>query len=138
MQQRRVSEGLLRGARKRCPNCGEGRLFGRYLKVEPECAICGHDNGRYRADDAPPYFTILIVGHLVIAPLLLFPWIWEAPAWLVVGTTLPLLFVLTLLLLPVVKGAVVGLHWAIDTRRAPEDRNPGDEPVSDVKLGPTA
>jgi uncharacterized protein (DUF983 family) len=137
MQQRSVTEGLLRGARKRCPNCGEGRLYGRYLKVEPECGTCGHDNGRYRADDAPPYFTILIVGHLVIAPLLIFPWIWEAPAWLVVGITLPLLFVLTLLLLPVVKGAVVGLHWAVDTRRKPGDTSPHDEPAPDVKLGPT-
>lgn len=137
MEQRSVFEGLKRGACGRCPNCGRAKLFARYLKVEPDCPACGHENGQYRADDAPPYFTILIVGHLVIAPLLVFPWIWKAPAWLVVGITLPLLFLLTVTLLPVVKGAVVGLHWATDTRRKPGDRNPNDEPAPDGKLGPT-
>lgn len=120
MSDRSALQGILRGFRHRCPNCGEGKLFTSYLKVRPECEACGHDNGRYRADDAPPYFTILIVGHLVIAPLLFFPWIWEANPALVVGTTLPLLAALTLALLPAVKGAVVGLHWAVDHRR------PGD------------
>lgn len=110
-------QGLTRGFRHRCPNCGEGKLFTSYLKVRPECEVCAHENGRYRADDAPPYFTILIVGHLVIAPLLFFPWVWEANPLLVVGTVLPTLAALTLALLPAVKGAVVGLHWAVDPRR---------------------
>jgi uncharacterized protein (DUF983 family) len=119
MEQRSVLQGLARGFRHHCPACGEGKLFERFLKVRPVCEVCGHDNGHYRADDAPPYFTILIVGHLVIAPLLLFPWIWEADPLLVVGVTLPLLGILTVALLPSVKGAVVGLHWAVDHRRDP-------------------
>jgi len=131
MQPRTVSRGLARGLRQRCPNCGEGRLFARYLKVEPVCESCGHENGRYRADDAPPYFTILIVGHLIIAPMLVFPWIWEADPLLVVGVTLPLLAVSTLALLPIVKGGVLGLHWAVDAGR-------DDPPMSDMKVGPGA
>lgn len=131
MTERSFLQGLIRGFRHRCPNCGEGRLFTRYLKVRPECEVCGHENGRYRADDAPPYFTIFIVGHLVIAPLLLFPWIWEANPVLVVGTVLPLLAALTLALLPAVKGAVVGIHWAIDPRRdeAGPDRTAALDPL---------
>ena len=113
-----VTTGLLRGAKLRCPNCGEGALFRGYLKVEPICPACGHDNGHYRADDAPPYFTILIVGHLVIAPLLAFPFIWRWPLWLVLGLTLPAVAVLTLVLLPRVKGAVIGFHWATEQARA--------------------
>jgi uncharacterized protein (DUF983 family) len=128
MQSRSVLQGILRGARGRCPNCDGSKLFHRYLKVQPECEACGHDNGRYRADDAPPYFTIFLVGHLVIAPLLLFPWIWEADPFLVVGVTLPALAILSMALLPIVKGAVVGLHWAVDTRR-PGDQEPQDRPV---------
>jgi len=131
MQPRTVSRGIARGLRHRCPNCGEGRLFARYLKVEPVCRSCGHENGRYRADDAPPYFTILIVGHLIIAPMLIFPWIWEADPLLVVGVTLPLLAALTLSLLPIVKGGVVGLHWAVDASR-------DEQPMSDMKVGPGA
>jgi len=95
-----------------------GRLFKGYLAVQPRCPACGHDNAQYRADDAGPYFTILVVGHLVIGPMLIFPFILTAPIGLVLGTTLPALAVLTLGLLPVIKGAVIGVLWAV---RAPEE-----------------
>ena len=114
-----VLRGLLRGLRRRCPNCDRGRLFRGYLKVAETCDVCGHDNGRYRADDAGPYFTVLLVGHLVIGPLLVFPFIWKAPVALVVCTTLPMILLLTLLLLPVVKGAVIGAQWGMQAGRPP-------------------
>lgn len=107
---RSVGTGIARGVRLRCPNCGEGKLFRSYLKVQP-CPACGHDNARYPADDGPAYVTILLVGHLVVAPLLLFPFIWEAPLAVVLGTVIPGLAILTLLLLPVVKGGWVGFLW---------------------------
>jgi uncharacterized protein (DUF983 family) len=122
--QRRVLDGLRRGAQGRCPNCGQGRLFRAYLKVRPTCECCGHNNGRYPADDAPPYFTILILGHLVIGPLLIFPFIWTSPTWLVLAILLPALTVLTLTLLPIVKGAVVGVLWALGAPDAPEGTAP--------------
>ncbi len=118
----RILQGLARGFRRRCPNCGEGRLFKGYLAVQPTCPACGHDNGQYRADDAAPYFTILVVGHLVIGPILIFPFILTAPLGLVLGTTLPALAVVTLALLPVIKGAVIGGLWAV--------RAPADAPVN--------
>lgn len=105
--------GLKRGALGRCPNCGDGRLFGAYLKVRPVCEACGHDNGRYPSDDAPPYFTILIVGHLVVAPLLAFQVIWTIPTGLLLAILLPALAALTLTVLPIVKGAVVGVLWSL-------------------------
>lgn len=110
--------GLTRGLRHRCPECGEGRLYRSYLKVEPVCEACGHELGSYPADDGPAYFTILIVGHLVVAPLLFFPWVWEASPWITVPLTLVSLATLTLLLLPRVKGAVIGALWAIRMRKA--------------------
>ena len=83
---RPVLDGLRRGARGRCPNCGRGRLFRDYLKIQRVCRACAHNNGQYPADDAPPYFTILILGHVVIGPLLIFPffgpgrsvWCWRS------------------------------------------------------------
>ena len=112
--------GLRRGLRRRCPNCAGGHLFKGYVKVLSPCSACGHDNAQYRADDAGPYFTILLVGHLCIGPMLIFPFIWKSPIWLVLGTTLPAVMILTLLLLPVVKGAVIGAQWGMKAgRRAP-------------------
>lgn len=115
MSSRDFLTGLKRGLRGRCPNCGEGRLFVRYLKVSAACERCGHENGRYPADDAPAYFTILIVGHVFIAPLLAFDFIWTWPPALVVGTVVPAMAAVTLALLPRIKGAVVGSHWATGT-----------------------
>ena len=117
---RSIILGMRRGAAQRCPHCGQGALYRKYLKIQP-CPACGHDNTRYPADDAPPYFTILIVGHLVVAPMLFFPWIWQANTALVLATVLPTLMILILLLLPVVKGAVVGLHWALEVRHQVEE-----------------
>jgi uncharacterized protein (DUF983 family) len=128
MEKRSVMSGLLRGFGGRCPDCGQGKLFRKYLKVDQYCPACGHQNGAYKADDAPPYFTILIVGHLVIGPLLLFPFIWQWPVQYVLLATMPALLVLTLWLLPHVKGAVVGLHWALDAGRdGPEPQDPSSK-----------
>jgi uncharacterized protein (DUF983 family) len=113
-----VLTGMKRGVLHRCPNCGEGRLYTRYLKVDIDCEVCGHDLARYPADDGPAYFTILIIGHLFVAPLLLFPFIWKMSPVLVVPLTVLPLAGLTLLLLPRVKGAVIGALWAIALRRA--------------------
>lgn len=110
-QERTARTGLKRGLMRRCPNCGEGALFQGYLKVEPTCAACGHDNGAYRADDGPAYFTMLIVGHLVIAPMLALPFIWQSNVFLVLGLTLPFIAAATLGLLAFVKGAFIGVQW---------------------------
>ena len=116
---RSVGVSMLRGARGRCPHCGKGRLFYRYLKVEPVCQSCGHDLDRYPADDGPAYFTILIVGHLVIVPFLVLfaPVIWKAPLWIIVPAALVVVGAITLVALPIIKGAFVGLLYALDVNR---------------------
>jgi uncharacterized protein (DUF983 family) len=130
MSQSKLFTGLLRGFREHCPDCGKGSLFRRYLKVASPCAECGHDNAQYPADDAPPYFTILIVGHLVIAPMLLFRIIWTAPVEWVLAVTLPVIGALTLLLLPRVKGAVIGAHWAIHRVEGAVPGDAGADPAA--------
>ena len=115
---------LKRGFAHRCPNCGEGPLYRAYLKVVDQCGNCGQELGKYRADDGPAYFTILLVGHLVIAPMLFVQWIWKAPIWLVLPLTLVPLAAITLLLLPRVKGVLVGLLYSLGTTG---DHAPGSE-----------
>jgi len=105
--------GLSRGVKHRCPDCGQGSLYSGYLKVRQSCQACGHDLSAYRADDGPAYFTILLVGHLIIAPVLLFPVVWEASPWIVVPVSLSLLTALVLTILPRIKGAFIGGLWSI-------------------------
>ncbi len=109
---RATGPALLRGLRGRCPNCGEGRILRSYLKIRSACEACGQDFTAARADDGPAYLTILIVGHLM-APILhlyfvrLRPEPWEMVAVFGIGCT-----VLSLLMLPRIKGGIVGLQWA--------------------------
>jgi uncharacterized protein (DUF983 family) len=110
---RPVAQSMLRGAKGRCPSCGEGRLFARYLKIAEHCPACGEALHHHRADDAPPYFTIFIAGHLLVPMLLAFERAFTPPLWLHAAVWLPVTIALCLALLPPVKGAIVGLQWAL-------------------------
>jgi len=105
-----------RGIGHHCPNCGKGGLFYRYLKVEPHCRSCGHELDLYPADDGPAYLTILLVGHLIVAPLLFFPIVWRSPPMYSLPIILIPLAVLTLLILPRVKGGWIGMMYALGVK----------------------
>ena len=109
---RNLYDALLRGARHKCPACGNGRLFRAYLKVADTCPSCQEALHHHRADDAPPYLTITIVGHLIVAGVLVLEQAASPPQWLHMALWLPLTVVLSLILLPSIKGSIVGLQWA--------------------------
>jgi uncharacterized protein (DUF983 family) len=112
-EKRNTWQAIKRGMRCRCPNCGEGRMFNRFLKVAPSCPACGEDLSHHRADDLPPYITIVIVGHIVVTAILFVFGRWEWPTTVHLLVWLPLTLVLCLALLQPTKGAVVGLQWAL-------------------------
>jgi uncharacterized protein (DUF983 family) len=112
LPKRPVGPAMRRGFLNRCPNCGEGPLIRGYLKVNDACPSCGEDLSHQRADDAPPYLTMVIVGHIVV-PLMLLAWtLTSLPPWVHYATWIPLTLLMTLGLLRPIKGAVVGLQWA--------------------------
>ncbi|KPP93634.1 MAG: hypothetical protein HLUCCA08_05515 [Rhodobacteraceae bacterium HLUCCA08] len=109
---RPTKRAMLRGFRRRCPNCGEGTLFHGYLKVKDDCPVCGEALHHHRADDGPAYLTILVVGHLM-APLIHIAFTRFRPDPLVLATIFTVGCVaLSLYLLPRMKGAVVGIQWS--------------------------
>ncbi len=110
--ERATGQAMRRGAMGRCPACGKGRLFHRFLKVADHCPDCGEAMHHQRADDGPAYLTILIVSHIG-APLLLACFIaWRPSAMTMIYSFGLGAIVLSLLLLPRIKGAMVGLQWA--------------------------
>ena len=123
-----VRTAMLRGLRGRCPHCGTGRLFYRYLKVTPACEACGIDLDRYPSDDGPAYFTILLVGHLIIIPILLMPIVWQASPAIIVPIVVIPLIALTLIILPRTKGAVIGLLYALKVHRQDAALHTADRP----------
>ncbi len=109
---RPVKPALLRGWRRRCPHCGAGPLMRGYLTVRDTCAVCGEELHHHRADDGPAYLTILIVGHLM-APLLHWYFVTFRPEPMTLASIFSVgCVVLSMYLLPRLKGAMIGYQWA--------------------------
>jgi uncharacterized protein (DUF983 family) len=125
VEKRDVWTAMKRGFRGRCPRCGEGKLFRAFLKTDDHCSVCGLDFTPHRADDLPAYLVIVIVGHVMVPIFLLIETNYAPPVWLQLSIYLPLVLVASLALLQPVKGAVVGLQWAL--RMHGFDDNPPDD-----------
>ncbi len=110
--QRNVWQAMWAGLRGRCPGCHEKTLYARYLKPSAVCNSCGEELHHHRADDAPAYFAIFIIGHLIIPAVLFIEVNFGWPLWVHATLWLPMALILTLVLLPVIKGALIGLQWA--------------------------
>lgn len=102
---------LWRGLRRTCPKCGCGRTLHSYLKVRSSCSECGEAFGHIRADDLPPYLTIVIVGHLIVPALMFSEQIYAPPTWFQMTFWPASALILLLLILPVCKGFCVNLMW---------------------------
>jgi uncharacterized protein (DUF983 family) len=110
---RSMMTALLRGARGRCPRCGKGPIFGKFLKVNDCCAVCGEELYHQQADDFPAYVVIFIVGHVMFG-LILFVDTQFAPSLLThLMLWIPATILLTVGLLQPVKGTIVALQWQI-------------------------
>ena len=112
VEKRSVLDAMWRSALCRCPNCGKGKLYRSYLKVNDSCAECGEELSHHRADDLPPYIAIMIVGHVLVGVMLHLEMAWHVSPTFYLYTLVPLAIILPLLMLPSIKGAVVGMQWA--------------------------
>ncbi len=113
-----LSTTLWRGLQRKCPCCGQASAFRGYLKVVDACPVCDTPLSLYPTDDGPAYLTILLVGHLVIGPAFLFGIFTAYPAVQVAVAMVAAMTVLTLIVLPFVKGGFLGLLWYLGLKRA--------------------
>jgi uncharacterized protein (DUF983 family) len=112
-QKRDLWTAMKRGFKCRCPRCGEGKLFRAFLKTADSCSVCNLDFTGHRADDLPAYLVIVIVGHIVVPVALWIETNYSPSVALQLSIYLPFTLAASLLLLQPVKGAVVGLQWAL-------------------------
>ncbi|HWK87038.1 MAG TPA: DUF983 domain-containing protein [Xanthobacteraceae bacterium] len=110
--ERSLLPSMWRGFLGRCPHCGEGKMFRKFLKVVDRCEVCGEELHHHRADDAPAYFVIAIVGHVVVALAFIVEVAFWPPLWVSLLLWLPLTLILAIGLLQPIKGALVGLQWS--------------------------
>lgn len=104
---------MLRGALGKCPHCGEGRLFSAFLKTVEKCEYCGEEMHHHRADDLPAYLVVVIVGHVVVGAFMAIEAASTLSTWQHLAIWIPLTILSALVLIRPVKGAVVGLQWAL-------------------------
>jgi len=108
----KLTDALKRGVMCRCPACGKGRLFGRFLKPVAACDHCGRDWTIQRADDFPAYLVILLLGHLLVPIVVAANMRYALPmgaqmiGWPIVTA------ILALLMIQPMKGFVIALIWA--------------------------
>ena len=112
----------MRGFKRMCPRCGNSKMFAGYLTPRESCASCGLAFEPLRADDAPAYFTVFLVGHIAIAGVLFTEQLWHPAMWLQ-SLWAPVAAAMMFAFLPVIKGAVMG---AIYSSRAGEHKFPAE------------
>lgn len=110
---RQLGQAMMRGLRCRCPHCGEGKLFRAFLKPVAKCAVCEEDYTAQRADDLPAYLTVVIVGHIVIGGFMAVETLGNLSLIAHLAIWTPLTLLLSLGLLQPIKGATIGLQWAL-------------------------
>jgi uncharacterized protein (DUF983 family) len=96
-------------------------LFTGYLKVAQSCTLCGAPLGLYPSDDAAPYITILLVLHVVVPLLLILEQTTDLPLWVYGAIVLPLATILTVMLLPMVKGGMIGVLFKLGADKSARD-----------------
>ncbi len=121
----------LRGARSRCPRCGEAKIFGQWLKPLAACPACGLDLSGQRADDFPAYISIFATGHLLAPIIIALVLDFDLSAGALVAIILPLAVAIMLALLQPAKGAVIALQWwngmhGFRSERLPESGEAGE------------
>ena len=117
---------IRRAVMGRCPACGEGKLMRSYLKQVESCAACGEAFGHIRADDAAPWGTIILVGH-VFLPFAFMVDMDFMPTWAAMLLLAGLFSLISLAVLPRAKALFLAILW--------QTRAPGYRPVEIVSPG---
>lgn len=109
---KKLKRAMLRGALGRCPSCGETPLFRAYLKQVAACPACDAEFARIRSDDAAPWLTIILVGHIFLPLIFYIDLAAFMPVWATVAVWGAVFCSLSLILLPRTKGFFIGFLWA--------------------------
>lgn len=112
------------GIRGRCPRCGKGRIFAGYLRLAPRCQVCGLDYSFADPADGPAFFAMSIVAFPITAFAAWLEIAFQAPVWVHLVTSLPLLVGSCMALLRPLKGWLVCAQYLRRAREARlDDRN---------------
>jgi uncharacterized protein (DUF983 family) len=124
------------GLRGKCPRCGQGRLFQGFLNLRRECEVCGLDYSFADPADGPAFFVMMFA---CLPSVLMAVWIeveYDAPYWVHLFTSLPVLLLTCIPALRPLKGWMVATQYFYKAEEGrPEDAH---APGSDGERSPRA
>jgi uncharacterized protein (DUF983 family) len=110
-----------RALRRRCPQCGEGRLFRGYARLEGACAVCGLVYRREAGAQTGSMYMTAAVTQVVAATVIALAWILTDMG---LGTFLlisvPLVLGFCLWFLPVSQSLWVAIEYVTDVNNGEE------------------
>lgn len=109
----------------RCVDCGTGKLYSGYMKVAPRCAVCGCDFSHAANEDAPVTGIIILIGAIGMAGVIFSVVATNLPAWAILAIWFSIVTVLSIGILPPLKGALIGMQH--HHRAARHIANPSEE-----------
>jgi|SRR5690554_126079 uncharacterized protein (DUF983 family) len=107
-----VWQSMWRGIKCRCPRCGEGWLFRRYLDQVERCAVCDEPLSGYKVGLFLPLIVITVMVHILGFVMLEMELSGRSNPLTYLYVLLPISVIVPLAILPSSKGAMVGLFWA--------------------------
>lgn len=102
---------LRTGMACRCPRCGKGKLFARFLTVAERCGHCGLDLQKEDSGDGPAVFIIFILGAFVVPLALLLEAKVAPPMWVHIVIWPPVIIGGALAMLRSMKGIMIALQY---------------------------
>lgn len=105
---------FINGFSKTCPACHKGPIFQSYLKIRDTCPGCGEKLGHYPCDDGPAYIVMCIISFIYVPIIILALLIWDISVTTTLAVSVPIMFGLTLWLLPIVKAIFLNILWTLD------------------------
>ncbi|EWY39591.1 hypothetical protein N825_05745 [Skermanella stibiiresistens SB22] len=119
------------GARGLCPRCGKGHIFDGFLTLARRCEVCGLDYSFADPADGPAFFAMSIVSFPLVGFAAWLELAFQAPIWVHLITTLPLLVISCMALLRPLKGWLVCSQYINKASEARLSSHRGIDPEDD-------
>lgn len=100
----------------RCPKCEKSSLYQGYLTIKPSCESCGLDLREHDVGDGPAFFTITLLGFVVVGISFAAEIFFRPPYWMHGLILFAVMLALTPLCLRFFKSYFIAmkykLHWS--------------------------
>lgn len=113
LEKRNTWAAMKHGLKGKCPACGEAKLFASGLSVHDKCSNCNEELHHHRADDLPAYLNIFVVGHVVVALIMIALKYDIVGMWTGMFITIAVAIAVSVVMMRPLKGMVVGAQWAM-------------------------